>query len=130
MGFAIPIELAVEKAEKIINGEDTEYPYLGISMINASDTQYYQRYNRNLTTELTSGVMIAAVEKNSIAEKYGLTTGDVITKVNNIDVSNVAYFRYELYKNKIGDEITITYNRNGKENTIKVKLTINNSNNL
>ena len=36
MGFAIPIETAIEKAEQIINGESSEYPYLGISMINFS----------------------------------------------------------------------------------------------
>lgn len=122
MGFAIPIELAVEKAEKIINGETTEYPYLGISMINVSEAEYYQRYTGNFSTELSSGVMIVDVEKNSLAEKAGLTSGDVITKINSKEVSNIAYFRYELYKNKIGEKVSITYNRDGKDNTIKIKL--------
>ncbi|HPF83402.1 MAG TPA: trypsin-like peptidase domain-containing protein [Bacilli bacterium] len=122
MGFAIPIELAIEKAEKITSGDNTEYPYLGVSMVNAKDANYYKKYSNNLTTNLTSGVMIVDIENDSLAEKAGLKSGDVITKINDEEVSNIAYFRYELYKNKIGDKITITYNRDGKEKTIEVEL--------
>lgn len=123
MGFAIPIEIAIEKAEQIINGEASEYPYLGASMVNVSDIMnnyYYMSYLKN--SDLTSGVMIIDVEKNSSAENAKFKTGDIITKINGNKISNVAYLRYELYKYNIGDTIKITYEREGKEKTVSVKL--------
>lgn len=128
MGFAIPIETAIEKADAIINGETTNYPYLGITMMNVSATKYYGYNRKNNNSNLTSGVVIVDVEKDSSAEKAGLSSEDVITKINDVEVSNIAYLRYELYKYKIGDEVTITYYRNSKEYNTKIKLTTNTNN--
>ena len=52
-----------------------------------------------------------------------MKSGDVITKLNGEKVENTAYLRYELYKNKPGDTIDITYIRDGKEHSTKVTLT-------
>ena len=49
----------------------------------------------------------------------------ICTKIDNKETNNVAYLRYELYKHKVGDTITITYERDGKEKTVKVKLASN-----
>jgi len=123
MGFAIPIEIAIEKAEQIINGESSEYPYLGISMLNVSEIsrfpQYYMYIN---SSEITSGVMVIDVQKNSSAASAKLETGDVIIKINGNKITNVAYLRYELYKYKVGDNIEVTYIRDGKEKTVSIKL--------
>ena len=51
MGFAIPIEIAQEKAEQIINGESSEYPYLGISMVSVSDVMSYPQYYRYISED-------------------------------------------------------------------------------
>lgn len=123
MGFAIPIEVAQEKAEQIINGESSEYPYLGASMANITDVMYDRTYSVYLRkSSLTSGVMIIDIEKNSGAEKAKLQTGDIIISINGNKISNVAYLRYELYKHNIGDTIEITYEREGKEKNVSVKL--------
>lgn len=123
MGFAIPIEVAQEKAEQIINGESSEYPYLGSSMANVTDVMYDRTYSVYLRqSSLTSGVMIIDVEKNSGAEKAKLQSGDIIISINGNKISNVAYLRYELYKHNIGDTIEITFEREGKEKTVSVKL--------
>ena len=42
---------------------------------------------------------------------------DFVTKIKDI-----AYLRYELYQHEPGDTVSITYIRNGKESTEKVKL--------
>jgi len=123
MGFAIPIEIAIEKAEQIINGEASGYPYLGASMANVSDVMYDRIYSRYLkNSDLTSGVMIIDVEDNSSADNAKFQTGDIIISINGNKISNVAYLRYELYKHEIGDTIEITYERNGSEKTVSVKL--------
>lgn len=126
MGFAIPIETAIEKAEEIIKGEQSSYPYLGISMLSVSDARSHIQYYRYLSNyNITSGVLICDVEKNSSAFKSGLDAGDVITEINGKKISNVAYLRYELYKYDVGDKIKIKILRDGKEKTISLKLVSN-----
>ena len=122
MGFAIPIETALEKAEQIINGEASEYPYLGISMINVEEAYRYPQYYSYLDGKIKSGVMVIDVQKNSSAANAKMQSGDVITKINGKNISNVAYLRYELYKHNVGDTIKITIIRGGNEKTLSLKL--------
>lgn len=113
MGFAIPIETAVKYADKFIKGENISYPYIGVSIYNATPT-----YNN----PTASGVYIEAVEKNSPASKGGLKAGDKILKINDVEVSDSSFFKYELYKYNIGDTVTITIERNGKEKELEITL--------
>ena len=92
-----------------------------VNMTNEEYSSYVRKLN------ITSGAFITGVEFNSPAAKAGLQEGDVITKVNDKEISNVAYFRYELYKHKIGDTLEITYLRDGKEKKTSIKLTVNKS---
>lgn len=112
MGFAIPIETAVEYAEKFINGEAIVRPYLGISM--------YDMSNSMLST--TTGIYVAAVESGSPADKAGFKKGDIITKIGDTKVDSSSYLKYELYKYDIDDKVTFTYTRNNKEYTTDVTL--------
>lgn len=112
MGFAIPIEDAVKNAETIISGKKINRPYLGVSIY---DSNSY--FNNN------SGVYVESVEKNGAADKAGIKSGDKILKVNDVEITNTSYFRYQLYKYNIGDKIKITIERNGNEKTLTVTLT-------
>ncbi len=112
MGFAIPIEDAIKNAETIISGKKINRPYLGVSI-----------YDSNNYFNNDSGVYIESVEKNGAADKAGLKSGDKILKINDTEISNTSYFRYQLYKYNIGDKIKITILRNGSEKTLTVTLT-------
>lgn len=126
MGFAIPIETAVEYAEKLIAGEEITQPYVGISMINVSDAYNKMQYYGMLSKyKITSGVVIVTVEKDSAADKAGLSEGDIIIKVNDDDIKSIAYFRYYLYNYEPGDKVKITYIRNGNEKVTTVTLGTN-----
>ena len=126
MGFAIPIETAIEYAEKLINGEEITQPYMGISMVNVSEAYYSLQYYNLLTKyNITSGVVVLSVEKDSAAYKAGLQEGDVIIKVNNDAVKSIGYFRYYLYNYAPGDKVNITYIRDGKEKVANVTLGTN-----
>lgn len=118
MGFAIPIEEAITYATKIIKGESTARPYIGISMDDAN--VYYAKYygfDANL-----EGVVIPEVVANSPADKAGLRVGDVIIELEGVSVKNTASLRYELYKHNIGDTIKIKYVRGDKTSTTSIKL--------
>ena len=123
MGFAIPIEYALSHIESLEKGEAIVRPMLGISMINVTDTYSLYRSGIMLDKDITEGVVVVEVTKDSGASTSDLQKGDVVTKINNEKISNFAYLRYELYKYKVGDTITVTYLRDGKERTTKITLT-------
>lgn len=123
MGFAIPIEIAMAHTDDLEKGKKIEWPMLGISMANVGDISNLYRNNIQIDSSITEGVVVANITENSGAAKSDLKVGDVITKINDVEVRNSAYLRYELYKNKPGDTIELTYIRDGKERKTKVTLT-------
>lgn len=112
MGFAIPIETALEYANQFTSGEDVRRPYIGVAIYDSAVSFFSSE------TE----VVIESVEKDSPAEDAGLRSGDVITKIEGDEVENSSYFKYKLYGYDIGDTVKITVERNGKERTFDVKL--------
>ena len=71
MGFAIPIETAVDYANGIIKGDKVDRPYIGVAIYDANESFF----------STTIYVVVDSVEKDSAAEKAGIRKGDVITKV-------------------------------------------------
>ncbi|MCI6899656.1 MAG: trypsin-like peptidase domain-containing protein [Tenericutes bacterium] len=123
MGFAIPIEYAMNHAESLENNKKIEWPVLGISMVNVTDIATLRQYNISVDKDITYGAVVLETSKDSGAEKAGLKKGDVIIKVNDTKIKDHAYLRYELYQHQAGDTINVTYIRDGKEHTTKVTLT-------
>ncbi len=122
MGFAIPIEYAMNHAESLEKNEKIEWPVLGISMVNVTDTATLRQYDITLDENITYGAVVVDTVKDSGADKAGLKKGDVIIKVNDTKIKDHAYLRYELYQHQAGDTINVTYIRDGKEHTTKVTL--------
>jgi len=122
MGFAIPIEDALYYAGIIESGEKVKRPYVGISMLDITDSYYLWQAGITLPKGVTKGVAVIEVVSNSPAAKAGLQKGDIIIKLEDEEVSSVAELRYELYKHNPGEIIKITYNRNGKEQSTEVTL--------
>ena len=121
MGFAIPINDVKNYVTYLEKGEEIKRPSIGISVINTSDR--YSLYMNNISVNTSeTGVVIAKVESGCSAEKAGLKKGDVITKFDDNKVTSISTLRYYLYQYKTGDTIKVTYIRDGKENTLDMKL--------
>ena len=124
MGFAIPIETAIDYADKIIKGEEITQPYLGISMLNVADAYYSRTYYEQLSkNNLTVGVLVTYVEAGSDAKKAGIEENDVIIEMDGKAITSLAYLRYELDKHELGDTVKIKVNRDGDIKELSVKLT-------
>ncbi len=121
MGFAIPIETAMDYARKIVSGVKIQRPYLGVSMSNLSDARY-ALYPRLEDLDIENGVYISQVEKGSPAANAGIKTGDVIIEIDGVEINSLAYLRYHLYQHEVGDDMNVVVYRDGKEEEITVHL--------
>ena len=124
MSFAIPIDDAMQYANKLINGEDVSRPAVGITMSDIANSAYlYYYYGIRLPENVESGIIVTSVVKDSPAQKAGMEAGDIVTELNGTKVGSMAEFKYELYKYKPGDKIKIKINRDGSEKELEVTLT-------
>lgn len=126
MGFAIPIEDALNYAQTLESGNSVERPFVGISMLDITDQYYLWQNGISVPNNVEAGVAILEVVDGSPAKAAGLQKGDIIISLNGNKVESLAQFRYELYKNKIGDKITVEYLREGKVNKTEITLGKNN----
>jgi serine protease Do len=113
IGFAIPINSVRENIESIIENGYVMKPYIGISV--------YDVDTRNQTSNLT-GIAIQEVEEDSPAAAAGLKEGDIITKVNETEISSTSEFQSILSDAKEGDILTLTISRQGETVEAKVEL--------
>ena len=121
LGFAIPandVKNIIKQLEK--DGKVTR-PALGIHMVNLTNLSTADLQKLKLPDNVTSGVAVRSVQKNMPANGH-LQQYDVITKVDDTKISSTTELQNALYSHSIGDEITVTYYRNGKEETTKIKL--------
>lgn len=116
LGFAIPINSVKEILEQVINTGDYKVVSLGIQSLDL--TAAVQRYNLN--TNLDSGVIIMSVISDTPAEKAGLKGGDVILKMDDVNIENTSSLKAALYKYKIGDTAVLHILRDGKTMDVNV----------
>ena len=122
MGFAIPIEDAMSYVDTLAQGKKVERPILGVQILDLTNKLLLQRYGINYDSSINEGIILVKVNGGYPASDAGLKNMDVVTKINGEKVTTTSQFKYELYKYSIGDTIEVTYVRNGKEKTTKIKL--------
>ncbi len=122
MGFAIPIEDAMQYVEQLEKGKKISRPYLGVGLMDTDELYSLFIYGITLHDSVEYGVVLGEIQDDSPADKAGLKKGDVITKINDKKVSNKAEFRYELYKYEADEKVKLTINRNGAIKTYDILL--------
>ena len=121
LGFAIPSNDAQNIIKQLESDGKVTRPALGIQMVNLANIGTSDLRKLNIPSSVTSGVVVKSVQSNMPASGH-LEKYDVITKVDDKDISSSTDLQSALYNHSIGDTIKITYYRNGKEETTTVKL--------
>ena len=121
LGFAIPSNDAQNIIKQLESDGKVTRPALGIQMVNLSNVGASDLRKLNIPSSVTSGVVVKSVQSNMPASGH-LEKYDVITKVDDKEISSSTDLQSALYNHSIGDTIKITYYRNGKEETTTVKL--------
>lgn len=115
MGFAIPINSTKTIYEQLIQYNKVKRPYIGIS---GRDLDEETAKANNLVV----GVYVISIDEFSSAEKAGVKIGDVITKIDGKEIKTMEELNEIKNTHSIGDEVTLTINRNGNEKELKLTL--------
>lgn len=114
IGFAIPINYAMEIAEDLIaNGKVTNRATIGVYLQElTSGNRQYQ-----------AGLYITDTVKGSAAEEAGLKPYDRIVSIDDEEISTYSDLSKKLRNKKVGDEIVLGIVRNNEELSFNITLT-------
>ncbi|MEU7742444.1 trypsin-like peptidase domain-containing protein [Nonomuraea sp. NPDC049158] len=108
VGFAIPVNTAKQVSDQLISGGKVTHAFLGVSVTDATGD--------------VPGALIRQVTSGSPADKAGLKQGDLITKIGNTPVEGGDTVVGQVRGFKVGQQVQITYMRDGKSSNVSVTL--------
>lgn len=115
LGFAIPMDDVANMVSDLVkNGYVTGKPIMGISVadVDESVTSY----------GVPQGAIIRVVTPDLCGAKAGLQAGDIVTKIDNTDVTSASDLTSAVGNYKPGDKVTLTIFRSGETKTVEVTL--------
>ncbi|MFZ8825803.1 MAG: Do family serine endopeptidase [Candidatus Caldipriscus sp.] len=117
IGFAVPINIAKNVADQLIEKGKVERGYLGIFMQDVD-----QNIAKHFKLKKPQGVIVTDVVKGSPAEKAGIKSGDLVLEIDGREVKNSIQLRAYVQSKKPGDKVKLKVLRDGKEMVISVNL--------
>lgn len=108
VGFAIPITLAKDVADRIVEGKPLTAGYLGVRGTDATGSR--------------SGALIVGVEPDSPAANAGVIEGDVVVQIDQTRVGSMVDLAAAVRTRQPGDTVTLKLVRDDREQTVKVVL--------
>lgn len=117
VGFAIPVNYAINIASQIIDGKTPVHPYLGVSLTSVNALS--ARANNLGATE---GALVVAVSDGGPAADAGIQENDIITKIDGEQVTSADGLIIALREHEVGEKVTLTVVRDSKEQEVEVTL--------
>ncbi len=116
IGFAIPINVVKDALSNFNTTGQFNRPFLGVR---------YKTVSKDLAVlnDIPEGAYVIEVVEGSPAAKAGITAEDIITKIDGTRLTgDNAELAKIIGKKKVGDTLSLTVWRDGKEQEIKVTL--------
>ena len=118
--FAIPSNITRKIIEDIMEFGNVQRGILGIEIAELNGN-----VSKDLGINLTEGVYVKKVNKNTGAEKAGILKGDVIVKLDNQNITTFSELSGYINTKRPNDKVQVSYIRNGKTETVAVTLVKN-----
>ncbi len=115
--FAIPVNIVKKVIDDITKYGVVQRAFLGIQTAEMTNELAEKSGAKTL-----KGIYAAKVNPSSAASDAGLMDGDIITKVDEVNITTVPELLEVLGKKRPGDVVKIEYVRNGKEMVANAKL--------
>ena len=115
--FTVPVSLVKKVTSDLIEYGTVQRALLGIQIGNV-DAQLAEEYD----LDVLRGVYVSGVVNGGAADKAGIEDGDVIIALDEKPVNNVAQLQERVAIKRPGDEVNVTFMRDGKKRMVKAKL--------
>lgn len=117
IGFAIPINIVKPIIEKYMKEGKFEEAKLGIFAYDKEIIPYVDQ-----VSNLKKGIYVAEISIDSPAIKSDLRVGDIITKIDELELNKMSELRTYIYTKAPGDTVTLTIYRKNVEQKITLTL--------
>jgi serine protease Do len=117
IGFAIPVNMAKSVYTQLIKTGSVSRGYIG-----AMIQEVTPDLAKSFKLADTNGVLIAQVTPDGPADKAGLKQGDVITKLNGEEITDLSRFRNKISMMSPGTVVKLDIIRDGSPKTFSVKI--------
>ncbi len=117
-GFAVPSNIVQKVYEDIKNYGEVQKAFVGADFIDI-DSEMAEK----MELEDLSGVIVANVQREGAAAKNNLQKGDVIRKINGLNIESKAFLEEYVGNLYPGDEIVLLVEREGKQKEKNLTLT-------
>ncbi|MEM9325609.1 MAG: Do family serine endopeptidase [Bacteroidota bacterium] len=115
--FAVPVTLVRKVAADLVEFGAVQRALLGVSIRDVN-----QQLSEQEELSVVQGIYIQEVQSNSAAAESGIEAGDVITNINGRQVNSVSELQEQVALNRPGDDIDVTYIRDGRAKTVRATL--------
>lgn len=115
--FAVPVNIVKKVVDDLHKYGKVQRGYLGIQISEVDS----KKAEENDLKEV-KGVFVEKSNEGSAAMDAGLKKGDVILKVDNIEINSVSELQEQISRRKPGDKVVITYLRDNVVKTTDVIL--------
>ena len=119
IGFAIPINIVKPIIEKLKIQESFEEATIGIY---AYDKEVIPYLDSNYKINLDKGIYVAQITKNGPSDNAELKEGDIINKIDGVELSTMNDLRQYIYTKNPNDEVTLDITRGKITKQIKIIL--------
>ena len=120
IGFAVPIDIVKPIIDKLVNSGKFEEAYLGIYGFDKEVIPYLDE-----DVKLDSGIYVDSVSMDGPVYSSGIISGDIITKIDGLEINKMSDLRKYIYSKKPGDTVKLTVHRKFKDYDVNVKLGVN-----
>jgi S1-C subfamily serine protease len=115
--FAIPVNIVKKVVADLAELGVVQRAFIGVSIHDIDSKFAEEKGLKNL-----NGIYVSGLSENGSAEQAGIALGDVITKIEEINVKNVSELQEQVSKYRPGDKIKVSLVRSGKEMILPVIL--------
>ncbi|HYI62426.1 MAG TPA: trypsin-like peptidase domain-containing protein [Acidimicrobiales bacterium] len=125
VGFALAIDAIRPLIEELRSGDGEVNPdqaFLGVSGVAVNDPSVPPEVLDEFAITTPFGVLVSNVVPGSAAEEAGLRVGDVITSIGGQTAENADVLTEVVRSRAPGDQVEITYEREGQEDTVSATL--------
>ncbi|MFN8254026.1 MAG: trypsin-like peptidase domain-containing protein [Ferruginibacter sp.] len=119
--YAIPVNIVKKVVDDLIKFGTVQRGYLGLQFVAASDMDEELKKKNGIPLN-AEGIYAQDVPTDGGAYAAGIRKGDIIRKVDGIEVTSSAELQGQVSRFKPGDKVPVTFVRSGKENTVTVTL--------